>query len=199
MEQLNIIDAIKEAIEGEKEKKRKKRRKWEQEYYQKNKTECIRKVRERLKTRKGVVELIYIGQKNSSKERKHPPPDYSKQELIDKFMYTPKFEKLYNEWVVSGYKTSQKPSIDRIDYRKPYTLNNLQLLTWEKNFAKANIEISKPVDMYKDGKKTRTFGSMVEASQRTGIGQQVISKCCRGRTKKTRCGHQFRYAEEQWG
>jgi hypothetical protein len=84
------------------------------------------------KTEKGVIRVIYKTQKLHSKDRGHPLPAYSKKELAE-WMYKNGFKELYNNWVKNGYDNKLKPSIDRLDDNKPYTFDNIRLVTWQEN------------------------------------------------------------------
>lgn len=84
------------------------------------------------KTEKGVVRVIYKTQCYHSKKRGHPPPCYSKDGLRD-WLYDNGFKSLYDNWVASGFKSSFKPSVDRIDDFKGYSFDNITLGTWREN------------------------------------------------------------------
>ena len=84
------------------------------------------------RTQKGVIRVMYKTQVRNSKSRKMNLPDYTKEQFKE-WLYSNNFEKLYNEWVNSGFDKNKKPSADRLDDFKPYTLNNIRLVTWEEN------------------------------------------------------------------
>lgn len=103
--------------------------------------ECTKeKVRENYKivgnlydiSEKGVFRVIYKTQKRHQKLRGHGSMPYNKQELI---VWCKKngFDDLFNEWVKSGHKKALKPSVDRIDDFKGYSLDNIKLGTWQEN------------------------------------------------------------------
>ena len=103
--------------------------------------ECTKKdVKENEKnydfSEKGVIRVLYKTQVRNSKVRKMELPNYSKEELRQ-WLYKNKFKEIYEEWVSSGYIKNKKPSCDRIDDFKSYTLDNIILTTWEKNFNHA--------------------------------------------------------------
>lgn len=91
------------------------------------------------KTEKGVIRVIYKTQKANSKRRKMPMPDYSKEDFRE-WAYSNGFSELYSNWVKSGYLKETKPSADRIDDFKPYSLSNIKLVTWGDNKDHANID-----------------------------------------------------------
>lgn len=84
------------------------------------------------RTEKGVIRVIYKTQRRNSKIRKMPLPNYSKKELKD-WLYSNDFKRLYDNWVDSGFKKETKPSIDRRDDFKPYSFDNIRLVTWANN------------------------------------------------------------------
>lgn len=81
---------------------------------------------------KGVFRVIYKSQKRHQKLRGHGEMPYTKQDLV---LWCKKngFDALFSEWVKSGYKTPLKPSVDRLDDFKGYSLDNIQLGTWQDN------------------------------------------------------------------
>ena len=92
------------------------------------------------KTEKGVVRIMYKTQVRNSKARKMELPNYTKQELKE-WLYKNNFKSLYDNWVSSGFDKSKKPSVDRLDDFKPYSFENIRLVTWEENKAHQNRDI----------------------------------------------------------
>jgi len=84
------------------------------------------------KTEKGVIRVIYKTQRSNSKKRGMDVPNYTKDELKI-WLYNNDFVNLFKNWLDSGYKKDYKPSVDRIDDFKSYTLKNIQLGTWYDN------------------------------------------------------------------
>ena len=149
------------------------------------------------RTREGWARATYHIQRKSSKFRKHPMPDYTMKEFMDWAFSQGQFEQLYSDWVDSGYSTSKRPSPDRIDDFKPYTLDNLRLVTFSENhlmgvksskahkaYDRVNAEQGIPVNQYTlEGKLLATYKSSYVAAQATGVDQSSITKCCRGKAK----------------
>ena len=48
-------------------------------------------------------------------------------------MYKNGYKEFYDKWVASGYKKNLKPSVDRLDDFKGYSLDNIKLGTWKDN------------------------------------------------------------------
>jgi hypothetical protein len=83
---------------------------------------------------------MYQTQKASSKKRGHELPMYTKEELQTWLLQQPHFDTLYNDWEKSNFDKWLKPSIDRLDDYKPYTLDNIQLMTWQENCEKSKLD-----------------------------------------------------------
>lgn len=84
------------------------------------------------RTQKGVIRVMYKTQVRNSKARNMDLPSYTKEQL-KVWLYNNNFEKLYNDWVNSGFEKAIKPSVDRLDDFKPYSFDNIRLVTWKEN------------------------------------------------------------------
>lgn len=89
---------------------------------------------------KRLIALIYSSEVNASKSRGMPPPNYTISELTSWILKQKEFKKLYKAWLKSKLEKGLKPSIDRIDENKPYSLSNIQLMTWAENKAKGELD-----------------------------------------------------------
>lgn len=150
------------------------------------------KARKHSRTRKGLTSQMYSAQKRCSKKRGHNRPNYSLLQLREWVLTQSNFEKLYTQWMESGYKKILIPSCDRIDDYKSYSLDNLRLVTWQENKQKwffdtkngVNNKQSKSVDQLTlSGNLIKTFHSICFASRQTGFSQGAISMCCLGKYK----------------
>lgn len=142
------------------------------------------------KSKNGIVSTIYKNQKANSKRREHNPPTYAKQELKDWLFSQPIFHKLYSEWVESGYDKDLKPSVDRINDNIGYTMDNIQLMTWDENNKKGNQYMRKGIVIatFKPHKKVlqfdenRTliaeFASVNDAARNVIISSASVSIAC---------------------
>jgi len=149
------------------------------------------------RTEKGLVLQIYTSQRASSRRRKHPKPEYSKQELIDWVFSRDNFLELYRNWYQSGYKKELKPSVDRLDDSKHYSIKNIQLITWEENNNKGNLYKAKKFSKAIKGVhistgKEKNFKSMRDAERETGISNSHISQCCQ-KKRKSAGGYRWYY------
>lgn len=134
-----------------------------------------------IKYNKGTPELLckklYLSQCTNSANRNHPAPDYTLKEFTEWVVSQPNFAALYSDWVASGYSKNLAPSADRLNDSLPYSLNNLQLITWEQNRNKAAkckkegqlISGHKPVSAFNaDGTLYKTYSSINEALREFG-------------------------------
>lgn len=147
----------------------------------------------------GVITQIWHSQKFNSRVRNHPEPSYTKSELAGWIFRQKEWEKLYGEWVKSGYKRELSVSVDRIDSRLPYTLDNIQLVTFKDNLLNENIEIKsgkigrgRPVLGITEAGKEIVFLSASIASRETGLHKTHIAACARGDRNSTG-GYKWRY------
>lgn len=164
------------------------------EYYVRNREKLIRKKDLYIKTIDGYFTVTYGQQRARSKRKGWEMPTYSKEDLRNKYKFTGKFLILFWDWCNSGYEIDLKPSFDRINSKKPYTLDNIQLMTWEQNNAKGRLEaFKKSVIQYDlDGKYIREFDSATQASKELNCNKTTIAKCCSG-VNKTSQGFKWSY------
>lgn len=151
----------------------------------------------------GLVTTTYNNQLRYSKIRKHPKPSYTKEELKQWFIGQPKFQDMYNNWIASGYDKWEKPSVDRIDDYLPYTIDNIQLMTWKENHKKGdycqlnglNNKNSKSVLQYDtEGNFIKEYYSIAQAGRENNIFGSNISYACMGKFK-TMGGFIWKYKE----
>ena len=144
------------------------------------------------KTKGGVITRIYNSQLFNSKNRNHPLPSYTKDQLRNWILSQLKFHVLYDNWVKSGYEKDLKPSIDRKDDYKGYSLDNIQLMTFRENMEKGfkdcknglNNKRSRAVRQFnKDGLFIKEYHSINFAGRKTGISASNIGACCNKKLK----------------
>lgn len=95
-------------------------------------------------------------QRNRSKQRGHPPPAYSLDELIDWLKEQDHLTEMWNAYQDSGHNRMLAPSIDRLDDTLPYTLDNIRLVTWQENCNNAAKAASEGKLARGGGKKWET-------------------------------------------
>lgn len=116
-------------------------------------------------------------------------------EWLHGFSKVKKFERIFSEWIGSGYKKEGKPSLDRINHNKPYTKSNVQWLTWAENRFKQTMERRSrkgPVLQFKDGEIIARYTSQREAVRKTGLNQSLLSAVLNGKREHTG-GYVFAY------
>ena len=160
--------------------------------------------KELRRTRVGLAYHIYNSQRSSSKSRGMDFPNYSKDEFVLWLFTRPSFPEMYNNWVESGYNKQLTPSGDRLDDSKPYSFDNLRLLTWgyhnEITHQKRKLGIdnssNKAIRQYdRDGNFIQEFFSIKEAHRITGISDGAISAVAKGK-RKTAGGFIWKYATD---
>lgn len=116
-------------------------------------------------------------------------------EWLHSFSKCNRFDRLFSEWVKSGYRKEFKPTIDRILNKKGYEKKNIQWLTWSENRYKQTMERrcrkGRVIQMQGD-KVIEIHKSQRQAVIDTGIAQSGISMClCE--TRKTAGGYNWVY------
>lgn len=152
---------------------------------------CASKMQiEQSRTIKGLVTGIYAKQRHRSKKKGWELPNYTKEEFYSWVIYQQEFSKLYTAWVSSNYITDKIPSVDRKDDNKPYTITNIQLMTWEDNNQKgkvdrvsgANTKGSQPIYKYTlDGIFIAEYGSTSLAAREHDTSPQNLRASATGR------------------
>ncbi|MCK9429212.1 MAG: NUMOD1 domain-containing DNA-binding protein [Candidatus Omnitrophica bacterium] len=146
----------------------------------------------------GLISNIYHGQRHSSKKRKHPLPPYNKDEFKKWILSQEKFNLLYTNWVNSKFDKMLIPSVDRIDCDKPYSFDNIELMTWKDNINNRNKDVKSGKIIVKGAPKIpilqfdlnnnfiQEWESIAEANRQLGIHQGNICKILKGKWKT--CG-----------
>lgn len=154
------------------------------------------------RTKKGLIQSIYGVQKLASKGRKHQMPSYTLKELRHWAFSQKVFHELYDNWKTSGFEKDLRPSCDRLNDYRPYTLNNLQIVTWRENNQRShedrvngmNNKMNRAVIgiSLKTG-KNRRFHSIHEAGRRTPADYRNIWKCLK-KINPSAGGYKWEYA-----
>jgi len=153
--------------------------------------ECCKKRRTAHdRTKLGVASKIYYTQTANSKARKHTPPSYTKQELIDWLMEQSGFHEAHEYWALNGYKKDFVPSVDRFDDKKSYTMDNIRIVHWKINNDKNRQQIkewkstkfTKPVIQFDlQGNEVARFHSIASAARSVSGERSLIRGCCQNK------------------
>lgn len=92
------------------------------------------------KTPLGWLTRTYSHHKHRTKIKFNIDIQYTKDELKQWAFSHPKWKTTYLRWKDSLYEKELAPSIDRIDCTRPYSVDNIQLVTWRENNLKGAIE-----------------------------------------------------------
>ena len=181
-------------------------------YKNKTKKEYMKEYRQKIKYNKSAwLTKVYSRMKRDNKNKFNIMElPFSKEEFV-KWLedeYNIKFDKLFLEWIDSGFLKNKVPSIDRIDDYKSYSFDNMQLLTWEENNLKGRYSeknkkqmremtkriFSKPVIQknINDNTIINLFESAREAGRQLLIDHSTIAACCRGELKSYK-GYRWEY------
>ena len=153
----------------------------------------------------GVVTEMYSSQRACSKKRDMAMPTYTKVELKDWLLAQPSFKILYDGWIKSGRDVKLKPSVDRLDDYLGYTMQNIQLVSWETNNLKgyANRLIGKNnkvsigvIQCSLLGEEIKEYHSIAEASRQTGADGTHIANVAKGR-EKTAGGYIWKFISDK--
>lgn len=115
----------------------------------------------------------------------------------DKYLQDKKFIRLFKEWEKSNYNKQLKPSIDRIDNKKGYFFENMQMLTWAENRFKQSATDGKRgrkpqvIQMLGD-KVIKIYQSQRHCVKELGISQSNLSSVLNGKRNYVN-GYKFIY------
>jgi predicted lactoylglutathione lyase len=139
-----------------------------------------------------LCKKIYNTQLLNSMRREHAAPTYNLTELTLWVVTQPQFSSMFADWEATGYAINKTPSVDRVDDNVGYTLDNIQLLTWEDNRLKSAtakqastliVNHRAVVAFTKDGVLHKRYASMAEAMREFGGKASQswgISSVCNG-------------------
>lgn len=136
--------------------------------------------RDYRRTKRGLIKSIYKRQRHASSKRGHPQPSYTFDELYEWLSQDFIFNLLYDNWCNTVYEKDMIPSIDRMDDSKPYTFENIQVMTWAENDFKGRMSCRKSVvQLTLDGELVASYKTIKEASENTGVAKGNIVKTCK--------------------
>ena len=142
------------------------------------KGECKACTIEYQRSFKQLPARMYRNQVEHSKYRGHPAPSYTLEEFRDWVIQQPKYTELYQAYINSEYDKNLVPSVDRIDPLKPYTFDNIQLVSFKENMERHGLDTKKAfgipvmVAAAVTGKIVATFISISEACKCMGMSDK---------------------------
>ncbi len=117
----------------------------------------------------------------------------TREQFINRFLNDEQFLKLFDQWKVSGYDAKLAPSIDRINVKGDYTLDNIEFITHSANATKDQPMTE--IDCYtKDKIFLRTYPSQGEAARALGVPQSNIWKVL-NKIRNSAGGYYFEYSK----
>lgn len=110
-------------------------------YSAKNKTDNLRAVCKAcvLEQQRSFSKLpirIYNNQILHSKQRGHPSPVYTYTDFEEWILANKDYNALYKIYEDNNYAAEYVPSVDRIDSSKPYTFDNIELVSFKENLKR---------------------------------------------------------------
>ena len=123
--------------------------------------------------------------------------DFDLKWLHERFITDPYFIECYEKWISSGMCLNDRPTVDRMDHKKGYLKNNVQILTWKQNRDKSNseqvqIKSKKISKLTASGDLIMNFDSVKLAASSLNISQGLISNVLIGKRNHTH-GYKFIY------
>ena len=139
-------------------------------------------------TKKGLINRIYQRQKRRNILKFNSPINYTKEELINWLNNSLTFNNLFINWENNNFKTNLVPSCDRLNDYKEYSLDNLQVCTWQDNNNKykkdcltgKNRKMCKSIiQLDLNNNIVKEYFSLAEASRITNNFSSNLSKACK--------------------
>lgn len=140
------------------------------------------------------ITTLYKSMLSNSKKRGSSIPEQSIEEFREWLPKQKRFTNIILNWVDSNFNTYLAPSVDRIDEKKGYNLDNIRLITWVENMNLSHIDRASKIlqyDMY--GKFIEEYPNKYSASSITGDSPVTITGNCNNITKLTANGFQYKY------
>lgn len=121
--------------------------------------------------------------------------DYcTREEFLNKFKNNKQFLKLFNNWKKNDYLYKLCPSIDRIDKKEGYVIDNIQFIPHGENSSKDN-ENKLKVDVYTiNGVYLESFTCLDDAVRKFDVQQSNAWKVLYGERKQTE-GYVFKFTD----
>lgn len=155
------------------------------------------------KTYAGLASRMLNSMRKNSHDRGHPAPMFDLADLR-KWLDNTTYPQIYDNWVLHGYATNLRPSVDRLDSTAPYVFSNMRVVTWgtnnqaayeERKVCKRVTKQCRRISMFTlEGTYVNTYGSISLASRETGVQRTNINACVTGR-KEHAGGYLWQYTD----
>ncbi len=150
-------------------------------------------------TAKGVLTNLYSKMKERAKNKNIESPDFTLVEFQNLFLGNKIFIRLYKEWVKNNYNKVYKPSVDRINRKYGYTLNNIHIISWRDNRFKQSMERRSrkgKVLQILNNKIIKVWSSQREAYKKLNLSQSMLSGALTGKYKQA-YGYTWKYLNNE--
>ena len=120
-------------------------------------------------------------------------PSYSKKELYEWLTSSELFMELFTIWGDNGYNRMDAPSVDRLDDSRPYSMDNIQVMSFRDNNKKSHNDRKSGKLITSQNRRVRQlskggifmgdFYSINEAGRKLNINSSHIGETCKGKRK----------------
>jgi len=105
--------------------------------------ECKTCVADKMRSFKALPYRIYCNQVEHSKMRGHPTPQYTFEDFKKWIIEQDSYKIMYEQYKSSGYDKNLVPSVDRLNSDKPYSFDNIELVTFAENMRRHGLDRQK--------------------------------------------------------
>jgi hypothetical protein len=154
------------------------------------------------KTFKGFLVRLYRNMKSRiTGVQKKNIKSYLGKELLDKHVFyewalsNDDYKRLYDDYVNSNYDRKKAPSVDRIDTRYGYSIDNIQFITMSQNSGKDG---AKKIHKYSLGMEYLcSYKSIKDAATHNGVAECSITMAASPKYKSSKAGgYIWRYEKD---
>lgn len=139
------------------------------------------------RTSKGLIRNLFSHIKERS-FKKGWTVSFSSEEFYYWVINNERFETIYSAWCESGFLKSFRPSVDRIDCRKGYVYENMQIVTYQFNRDKGDKEKiilrGKPIIAIDVNNDPKFYNSIKECAECLKLRPSNISAVLIGQRKR---------------
>lgn len=159
----------------------------QQKHYQKHKQKIRAKAKKYRRSPKGLLNKKYNSMRTRSLDKNRPniliEHLCSRKDFLELALNSDDYQRLYSDWVASGYTYGLIPTVDRKDNTKGYLIDNIQFITHAENVSKGNKETIRNWKLGQNKKKVRLekdghflcFQAGKEACDFLGVNRCAVS------------------------